>query len=100
MTEDRCLPSELTIYTVGELRPQWLRWLAEEAESERFALGAGAVAEVDAAGVQMLLSLQRSLASRRQGLCLTEPSRTLAEACKALGLAELLSAAAPFGAHP
>jgi anti-anti-sigma regulatory factor len=90
MTEDRCLPSELTIYTVGELRPQWLRWLAEEAESERFAVRAGAVAEVDAAGVQMLLSLQRSLASRRQGLCLTEPSRALTAACTALGLRAVL----------
>lgn len=24
------LPAELTIYTVGELRPQWLSWLGEE----------------------------------------------------------------------
>ena len=29
MTPARSLPSELTIYTVGELRPQWLAWLAD-----------------------------------------------------------------------
>ena len=25
------LPAELTTYTVGELRPQWLAWLARQA---------------------------------------------------------------------
>jgi hypothetical protein len=29
MTPSHCLPAELTIYTVGELRPLWLTWLAD-----------------------------------------------------------------------
>jgi ABC-type transporter Mla MlaB component len=98
MDLEPCLPSELTIYTVGELHPQWLRWLAEVPEAERFSVQAGAVAEVDAAGLQMLLALQRSLAARQQGLSLVEPSRTLLAACRALGLATVLGCDGPAGA--
>ncbi len=90
------LPAELTIYTVGELRPQWLAWLAEtpvaNGAEETVAVDGAAVAEVDAAGVQLLLSLQRSLIDRQQALRLLAPSRTLAAACTALGLAALLGA--------
>lgn len=105
MTTPRSLPSELTIYTVGELRPQWLAWLADppaadaaEADDSAFAVDAAAVEEVDAAGVQLLLSLQRSLVNRQQALRLVAPSRTLATACTALGLAALVGADEPCGA--
>jgi ABC-type transporter Mla MlaB component len=99
MTTDRSLPSELTIYTVGELRPQWLAWLADTsaAETEAFAVDAAAVAEVDAAGVQLLLSLHRSLINRQQALRLVAPSRTLATACEALGLSALVGPVEPSG---
>jgi ABC-type transporter Mla MlaB component len=103
MTTDRSLPSELTIYTVGELHPQWLAWLADvpaadAADVDTFAVDAAAVAEVDAAGVQLLLSLQRSLSARKQALRLVAPSRTLATACTALGLAAELGTAELCGA--
>jgi ABC-type transporter Mla MlaB component len=103
MTTDRSLPTELTIYTVGELRPQWLAWLAETpaadaAGANAFAVDAAAVAEVDAAGLQLLLSLQRSLSARQQALRLVAPSRALATACTALGLAAVLGTAEACGA--
>ena len=99
MTPARSLPSELTIYTVGELRPQWLAWLADTpaisatlATDDSFPVDAAAVAEVDAAGVQLLISLQRALSVRHQALRLVAPSRALATACTALGLAALVGA--------
>ena len=104
MTPARSLPSELTIYTVGELRPQWLAWLADapaaeatEATEAAFAVAAAAVEEVDAAGVQLLLSLQQSLAVRQQDLLLVSPSRALSTACCALGLAALVGLPEPTG---
>jgi ABC-type transporter Mla MlaB component len=100
MTTDRSLPSELTIYTVGELHPQWLAWLADTpaADVDAFAVDAAAVAEVDAAGMQLLLSLHRSLSARKQALRLVAPSRALATACAALGLAAVLGTAESCGA--
>jgi len=92
------LPAELTIYTVGELRPAWLAWLAWLAEHDdddgAHADGA-AVAEVDAAGVQLLLSLQRTLAREERRFVVEHASQALATACTTLGVATLLAPAAP-----
>lgn len=92
------LPAELTIYTVGELRPHWLTWLdggahGETDGDETLQLDAAEVAEVDAAGVQLLLSLANALALRQRGLRLVRPSRALADACTTLGAAALLAPA-------
>ena len=78
------LPAELTIYTAGELHPQWLAWLA--ANDTAAAVEADAVDQVDAAGVQLLLALQRALAGRGRPLALHNPSAALQAACAALGL--------------
>ena len=91
------LPQELTIYAVGELHPQWLAWLAEAGAQgrEEAAVDAQAVDQVDAAGLQMLVSLQRSLADRGVRMRLAEPSEPLRQGCKALGLCEWLADAMP-----
>lgn len=109
MSSTLSLPAELTIYTVAELHPQWLAWLDEaEAPPDKSALDdallrqadGAAVAEVDAAGVQLLLALHKSLAQRGMNLQLLDPSRVLSEACTALGVARLLpKAAADAGAN-
>ncbi|KPF43246.1 hypothetical protein D621_19940 [beta proteobacterium AAP51] len=78
------LPAELTIYTAGELHPQWLAWLA--ASDTAAAVEADAVDQVDAAGVQLLLALQRALAGSGRPLALHSPSAALQAACAALGL--------------
>jgi len=87
------LPQELTIYAVGELHPQWLAWLAEASAQgrEQAEVDAQAVDQVDAAGLQLLVSLQRSLADRGVRMRLTEPSDALRQACQALGLCEWLA---------
>jgi ABC-type transporter Mla MlaB component len=87
------LPAELTIYTVGELHPQWLAWLAA---SEPVAAVTGeCVDQVDAAGLQLLLALQRALANKGHSLALHDPSTALQAACQALGLQDWLSEHGP-----
>jgi ABC-type transporter Mla MlaB component len=92
---DACtLPSELTIYTVGELAPQWRAWLSADAGDTqgRLCVHAQAVSEVDAAGVQLLLSLANTLQAQARHLQLLQPSASLSAACQALGAVSLLGA--------
>jgi anti-anti-sigma regulatory factor len=93
MHKSLVLPRELTIYSVAELRPAWLNWLAAPDDAPRCADGA-AVEEVDAAGLQMLIALDGSLSQQQQQLRLINASATLQAACQALGLSRLLDAAA------
>ncbi|MDL2336757.1 MAG: STAS domain-containing protein [Pseudomonadota bacterium] len=89
MTHTLSLPAELTIYTVGELRPQWLTWLAGFADDDApadAAVDGSAVDQIDAAGVQLLVALSRSLMVAQRSLQFLGPSPVLAEACSALGL--------------
>lgn len=97
------LPSELTIYTVAETRSRCLQWLLaarEEAVSaerldEPFEIDAEAVAEVDGAGVQLLMALSRSLEQAHRPMRLRHPARQLVDACVALGVDNLLTGSAP-----
>jgi anti-anti-sigma regulatory factor len=92
MTEPLVLPAELTIYVAAELRAPWLEWLDAAAGDGAVALVDGhAVEEIDAAGLQCLLALARSLEARQQRLLLTQPSEALGRACHRLGARHLLS---------
>jgi len=91
------LPAELSIFTANETRAVWLAWLAAESHSLTGAEGlppldASQVDVVDGAGVQLLLSLRHSLHERGLALQLAAPSRTLSDACKAMGAGALLLA--------
>ena len=94
MPTSSALPAELTIYVVGELRPAWLALLAAHSAeaSAQLRMDAAAVDQVDAAGVQLLLSLANTLARRSppSALLLDRPSEPLRQACQALGAATLL----------
>jgi len=83
------LPAELTIYVVRELREHWLQAL-DAGGAEPFALAAGDVEQVDAAGLQLLLALRHTLAQQGRSLLLQAPSAALRSACLNLGLAALL----------
>ena len=90
------LPGELTIYTVGELHPQWLAWVeAAAAPAEGGAacaeVQADAVDQVDAAGIQMLVALERATAARGRRLVLHAPSAVLRDGLAGLGLAGWLA---------
>jgi anti-anti-sigma regulatory factor len=92
MPTRHALPAELTIYVAAELRSHWMPWLADTGH-DALEVAADAVAEVDAAGLQLLASL--ALALQRQGreLRLTGASATLIKACQELGLDDLLATA-------
>ena len=96
MQEPLSLPSELTIYSVGEWAPRLRAHLAastDEGSLDGLRLEAAAVEEVDAAGVQLLLALANSLAHEQRVLQLVAPSATLTRACAALGASALLAGA-------
>jgi anti-anti-sigma regulatory factor len=83
------LPRELTIYTVGELRPAWLDWLHTPGNDT---VDGAAVDEADAAGLQMLLALRHALQAAERSLTLQQPSAALVAACTGLGMESLLGA--------
>jgi anti-anti-sigma regulatory factor len=87
------LPAELTIYAASELRTQWLAALDAAPPDADCEVDASAVADVDAAGLQLLLALSRQLAARDRTLRLASPSERLREACAALGLRSLADGA-------
>jgi anti-anti-sigma regulatory factor len=86
---------ELTIYAVSELRAQWLDWLAAvdaHPDMQPPALHAAAIDLVDAAGLQLLLSLDLALASRGHALRIGAPSAALSGAMQGVGLSDWLHA--------
>jgi ABC-type transporter Mla MlaB component len=92
MTAPLVLPAEITIYVMTDLRAAWVAWLdgLSDAGTDLCADGS-AVAELDAAGLQGLLALSRSVAARGRRLHLQPASDTLAQGCRRLGLAHLLA---------
>lgn len=93
MTEPLNLPSEVTIYVATELRGAWLDWLEHRAgDADEVVADGHAVEEIDAAGLQVLLALARSLEARSQRLRIQRPSEALQQACGRLGARHLLAA--------
>lgn len=83
------LPSELTIYTVGELHPQWSGWVSQATAVHAdgpWQIDAAAVDQVDAAGLQLLLSLGQAAMAAGATLQLLSPSATLQSGCRTMGL--------------
>ena len=98
MATSRSLPPEFTIYSLANLHKSWIAALPKAARGRRAAaktapawsIDASAVTEVDAAAIQMLVSLSRALSVRSRTLSLTNPSRPLLTACEALGVSFLV----------
>ena len=80
------LPRQLTAATVLGTRDALQAWLAQRPAGQAWCLAAADVDEIDAAGLQLLLSLATTAAARYVCLRLIEPSAALAAACAALGL--------------
>jgi anti-anti-sigma regulatory factor len=93
------LPAELTIYTLAALREEWLSWVRKTTKSRKatnrpsksWPLDASRVDEVDAAGVQLLLALSRSLAAKNHLLQLVNASGPMRSACTGLGVHMLVA---------
>jgi ABC-type transporter Mla MlaB component len=92
------LPPELTIYTVGALHSEWRAGLADaldsKAKGSECRVRGDRVDEIDAAGVQLLLSLRNSVVAHGCVLRVVDPSARLLAACSALGASLLLLDAA------
>jgi anti-anti-sigma regulatory factor len=86
MSRELVLPSELTIYSVAELRRQLLSHVDAHAEDDACRIDAAGVDQVDAAGLQLLMSLALMLAPLGRTLQLAHASPALCAACDLLGL--------------
>jgi anti-anti-sigma regulatory factor len=84
------LPAEMTIYSVADVRRRLLAHVDSHGEDEACRLDGGAVDQVDAAGVQLLVSLARTLAPLGRTLQLGNASPVLQAACESLGLSQHL----------
>ena len=83
MTEPYRLPTELNIYAVAEMRVALLAWVEERTKAkEPLELSAQEVAEIDGAGMQLLVSLS----NMRLPWKITASSTAFADACRLLGL--------------
>jgi ABC-type transporter Mla MlaB component len=97
MSTEHALPAELTVYTVSELHPRFMAWVTGDAampstdDDGVLRVQASGVSEVDAAGLQLLVSMARYLAARGEQLVLADASPRLIEACAALGAPSLLA---------
>ncbi|MBL8363355.1 MAG: STAS domain-containing protein [Rubrivivax sp.] len=94
MTTAMALPAELTIYTAAQTRQCMLERLGADdgPGAAPFVVDGSAVAEIDGAGVQLLVALSRSLLAQGRRLAIAAPAETLASACVALGAASLVEA--------
>jgi anti-sigma B factor antagonist len=87
---------ELTVSAAAGIHASWLAALDGAAVGRALRLDLSAVAEIDSAGVQLLLSLTRSAAEQGRALALQAPSAAVVEALGSFGLAELVQS---HGAH-
>ena len=76
---------DMTIYTAAELKPMILGALRESATQQ---IDLSGVAEMDSAGLQLLLVAQREAATMRCHLQFVNPSRAVAEVLNLVGLEE------------
>lgn len=95
MSADLRIEGEFTIVAAATQRDAWLGWLTETAGADvaewpAVTLDLQAVEAFDSAGVQLLLSLQHSLARRGQQLVLSAPSACVRDALQRFGLQDHL----------
>lgn len=83
------LPRELCVPEVAALRAACLECIGRD--GPHAAIDASSVEEVDASGVQLLLSLSRELSARGRALQLVAPSKPLLNALETLGVRALLT---------
>lgn len=98
MSASYSLPSELTIYAANAVRTTFQEWVRQLPKGRRakarpdkpLVVDAANVMEIDAAGLQLLIALARSVAVKKHRLELSQPSQTLRNACTTFGLVAVL----------
>lgn len=92
------LPGDITIFGAAALKSQLSGWFATVSAHEGNSgdddspvlVDAGAVAEADAAGVQLLVAFSKSLAAHGRSLRIVNAGSLLDGACRTLGVGTLL----------
>jgi hypothetical protein len=96
MNTSLSLPSGITIGNVVSLHADWRAGLADDPQPRavgfEFRVRADQVDDIDAAGLQLLLSLRRSVQALGGVFSVADPSVAVVVACSALGVANLLAA--------
>ncbi len=91
------LPVELSIYTAADTRSLYLNWIADGTlpveDVHEAMLDGSRVDVVDGSGVQLLMSLARTLSQRGVEMAVVAPSEPLRAACEALGASHLVGTA-------
>ena len=82
------LPSELNIYTASDTAQSMRQWLTDNRNQQitHLTVDGHAVSEVDAAGLQLLVSLHNSCLSHAMHWQLSQSSNTLSAACARMGI--------------
>lgn len=83
------LPNDLSIETVDGLHAEFKTLLSSE--NPNVLLNAAQVENITTPGVQLLVSLQKSLIAQERSLTIMNPSDTFISSCKALDLYTLLT---------
>lgn len=84
------LPAELAIYTATDVRSQLLDMAqAAPLSDTHLHVDASAVSEIDGAGIQLLIALDKSLRCRGQRLVLASPSACVRQAMQLTGATHL-----------
>ncbi len=94
------LPAELTIYSATETRAALLGWLERQKLDTGMPvdIGGANIEDIDGAGLQLLGALTQTLSQRGVAWRISDPSRTLLDACQVLGSSAWLSSDAATGA--
>lgn len=87
-TAAACLAGDWTIHTIAQHREGLLQTLAEG----RHAFDASGITDLDTAGLQLLMALQRSLAQQGHELQLLQPSSVVRDVLGSYGLDSTLQA--------
>lgn len=94
-TDTACLTGEWTIHAIAQHREGMLSLI----EEGRHAFDASGITDMDTAGLQLLIAMQRSVARRGHELSLLQASGAVKDVLKAYGLdTNLLPAHAGEGA--
>ncbi|MGM0502465.1 MAG: STAS domain-containing protein [Bacillota bacterium] len=84
------LPEEVTIYTVSEIKPEILEKLKKLQGQENLIFDCSELEEIDAAGVQLLLSVVKTSLQEEFDLFLEKTSLQIKNTLALLGVKEIL----------
>ena len=90
------ITGELSIYRAAELTAALLAWVGQQSQSTQLDVDLSAVSEMDSAGLQMLLALQRTAKAQAKRWRITQVSPAVQEVLTLTGLTHWLP---PVGEH-